>query len=62
MTLSKKEMYSYNKFTDEKEYCYKSEDVQKSIRKIKDKIVSNDIYTADEIFRIINEEMGDKLI
>ena len=33
-----------------------------SIRKIKDRIIENDIYTADEIFRIINEEMGDKLI
>ena len=37
-------------------------DVKNSIRGIKDKIIENDIYTADEIFRIINEEIGRDLI
>lgn len=38
------------------------DDVKDYIRKLKDKIVLNDIYTADEIFRIINELAGDKLL
>ncbi len=38
-----------------------NEIIKESITRLKDKIIENDIYTADEIFRIINEEFGDKL-
>lgn len=37
-------------------------DIKESISRLKDNIISNDIYTADEIFRLINEEFGDKLV
>lgn len=44
------------------ECCVSKERVIKDyISKIKDRIVENDIYTADEIFRIINETVGKKL-
>lgn len=36
-------------------------DVREFIRRLKDDIVENDIYTADEIFRIINERAGERL-
>lgn len=32
------------------------EDIKESVSKIKDSIIENDLYTADEIFRLINEE------
>ena len=42
------------------------EKIQNAQRRLKDEIVENDIYTADEIFRIINkiftEEFGGKLL
>jgi hypothetical protein len=47
--------------SDGTEY-YWQEDVKEFIRLLKDKIVLNDIYTADEIFKIINDLVGDKLI
>lgn len=34
------------------------EDIKESINEVKDEIVENDIYTADEIFRIINKEFA----
>ena len=40
------------------EPSYKESDVKESIGKLKDSIVENDIYTADEIFRLINEEFN----
>jgi len=38
-----------------------TKNVKEFIAKIKDDIVENDIYTVDEIFRIINERAGEKL-
>lgn len=35
-------------------------DVRRFINKTKNDIVENDIYTADEIFRIINENAGEQ--
>lgn len=32
------------------------EDIKESVSRLKDKIVKNDIYTVDEIFRLINKE------
>jgi len=37
---------------------YREQDIKDSISKIKDEIIENDIYTADEIFRIINTEFA----
>lgn len=34
------------------------EDIKESVNKLKDSIVENDIYTVDEIFRLINEEFN----
>lgn len=42
--------------------CLYIEDVKKFIRKLKDEIIKNDIYTADEIFRIINKLAGEELL
>jgi len=36
--------------------------VKRFIRKVKDDIVKNDIYTADEIFRVINDNAGEDLV
>ena len=46
------------KMGDMCENVYSEKDVKDFIGKVKDEIISNDIYTADEIFRIINEEAG----
>jgi len=46
----------------EYQYILYVKDIREAVRKLKDKIIFNDIYTSDEIFRLINEEFGEKLI
>ena len=41
---------------------YHTDDVREFIKDVKIKIVENDTYTADEIFRVIDQEAGKKLI
>ncbi len=52
MSISKKR----NTIDDNFNVTYLEEDVKDSVSKLKDAIVENDIYTVDEIFRLINEE------
>lgn len=57
-TLSDKRFEKKNEIEGTKYYMFLEYDVKESISKLKDKIIENDIYTADEIFRLINEEFG----
>jgi hypothetical protein len=40
---------------------YTEGDVQEFIQRVKIKIVENDIFTADEIFRVIDKLAGERL-
>ena len=51
----------YGRYAGE-HHKFKMKDVKEFINRLKNDIVENDIYTADEIFRIINKLAGDKLI
>jgi len=44
---------------DVNEYSDASYLVARAVKRLKDKIVFNDIYTIDEIFRIIDKIFGD---
>ena len=57
MTLSDKTTLGY-----EGRKWKRVEDVKEFIKDLKIGIVENDIFTADEIFRVIDKLAGDKLI
>ena len=59
MSLSDKS-FSYN--MDDTGKLLACEDVKEFIKDVKIKIVENDIFTADEIFRVIDEQAGEDLI
>ena len=62
-TLSDKEMYSYNKETKKKEYCYKSKDVEKAVRIVKAELIN--LRIGEDVLRanvIINKVMGKKIV
>ena len=62
--LSEKEQRrnKYNSRVYNSAYTYDAEDVKEFIRLLKEGIVMHDLYTADELFRVINELAGEKLV
>jgi hypothetical protein len=64
MSLSDKEhIWPWTEFEEKQELAlFVKADLKQAVAELKDEIVFNDIYTADEIFRIINEKFGSKLI